>query len=167
MRTLALWVCLSSVCSRAYHQNCTSNLHQLVALCNCNVTYGCGPARFSSGCGVAIGYVLPVLRLSKKKYTQRDSTGGSTDLTPQRTGAESDIYVRSLCLCICCVWPWHGPFLAALRCTSGIVDDITFFSHRSHRCRERTSAAATSPYRATPTHLSTPFTRRSAKRHRY
>ena len=95
MRTPALWIYLSSVCSRAYHQNCTSNLHQSVALCNCNVTYGCGPARFSSGGGVAIGYVLPVLRLSKKKYTQRDSTGGSTDLAPQRTGAESDIYVRS------------------------------------------------------------------------
>lgn len=29
------------------------------------------------------------------RYIERDSTGGSTDLTPQRTGAESDIYVRS------------------------------------------------------------------------
>ena len=35
------------------------------------------------------------LKVKQKKYTQRDSTGGSTELAPQRTGAESDIYVRS------------------------------------------------------------------------
>jgi len=76
---LCLFVCLSA--------NIPPQLHDKSSRFFC--------ARFSS-CGVAICYVLPVFRMTsclhrmvrtgdaKKAYTQSDSAGGNTDLTPRR-----------------------------------------------------------------------------------